>query len=140
MNNITSVLLKAKKYLINSSIKSANIDSEILLSSVLKKSRNYLIINSVIKINQNKINIFNKLVERRKKGEPIAYILKKKDFWKSTFYVDKNVLIPRPDTEILIEEILCNYRKKQKLSIFDYESPCCETPSCLTIFKNPNRL
>ncbi len=91
MNNITSVLLKAKKYLINSSIKSANIDSEILLSSALKKSRNYLIINSLIKIDQNKINIFNKLVERRKKGEPIAYILKKKDFWKSTFYVDKNV-------------------------------------------------
>ena len=85
----------------------------------LKKSRNYLIINSLIKIDQNKINIFNKLVERRKKGEPIAYILKKKDFWKSTFYVDKNVLIPRPDTEILIEEILCNYRKKQKLSILD---------------------
>ena len=82
MNNITSVLLKAKKYLINSSIKSANIDSEILLSSVLKKSRNYLIINSLIKIDQNKINIFNKLVERRKKGEPIAYILKKKDLEK----------------------------------------------------------
>jgi release factor glutamine methyltransferase len=119
MNNITSVLLKAKKYLVNNSIRSANIDSEILLSSVLKKSRNYLIINSLIKIDQNKINIFNKLVERRKKGEPIAYILKKKDFWKSTFYVDKNVLIPRPDTEILIEEILCNYRKKQKLSILD---------------------
>ena len=120
MANINSVLLKAKKYLINNSIKSANIDSEILLSSVLKKSREHLILNLLDKIDEDKINIFNKLLERRKKCEPIAYILKKKDFWKSTFYVDRNVLIPRPDTEILIEEILHNYNiKNQKLSVLD---------------------
>ena len=120
MANINSVLFKAKKYLINNSIKSANIDSEILLSSVLKKSREHLILNLLDKIDEDKINIFNKLLERRKKREPIAYILKKKDFWKSTFYVDRNVLIPRPDTEILIEEILHNYNiKNQKLSVLD---------------------
>ena len=109
MDNINSVLFNAKKYLINNSINSANIDSEILLSSVLKKSKNHLLLNSSIKIDEDKIDTFNKLVERRKKREPIAYILKQKDFWKSTFYVDRNVLIPRPDTEILIEEILYNY-------------------------------
>ena len=119
MENINSVLLKAKKYLINNSIKSANIDSEILMCSVLKKSREYLILNTLDKIDDDKINIFNQLIERRKKQEPIAYILKKKDFWKSTFYVDKNVLIPRPDTEILIEEILYNYNKNEKLSVLD---------------------
>jgi len=120
MANINSVLFKAKKYLINNSIKSANIDSEILLSSVLKKSREHLILNLLDKIDEDKINIFNKLLERRKKREPIAYILKKKDFWKSTFYVDRNVLIPRSDTEILIEEILHNYNiKNQKLSVLD---------------------
>jgi len=120
MANINSVLFKAKKYLINNSIKSANIDSEILLSSVLKKSREHLILNLLDKIDEDKINIFNKLLERRKKCEPIAYILKKKDFWKSTFYVDRNVLIPRSDTEILIEEILHNYNiKNQKLSVLD---------------------
>ena len=119
MANINSVLLKAKKYLINNLIKSANIDSEILLSSVLKKSKNHLLLNSSIKIDEDKIDTFNKLVERRKKREPIAYILKQKDFWKSTFYVDRNVLIPRPDTEILIEEILYNYSKNQKLSVLD---------------------
>ena len=119
MENINSVLLKAKKYLINNSIKSANIDSEILMCSVLKKSREYLILNTLDKIDDDKINIFNQLIERRKKREPIAYILKKKDFWKSTFYVDKNVLIPRPDTEILIEEILYNYDKNEKLSVLD---------------------
>ena len=119
MENINSVLLKAKKYLINNSIKSANIDSEILMCSVLKKNRDHLILNLSDKIDEDKINIFNQLVERRKKCEPIAYILKKKDFWKSTFYVDSNVLIPRPDTEILIEEILNNYNKNQKLSVLD---------------------
>jgi len=119
MDNINSVLFNAKKYLINNSINSANIDSEILLSSVLKKSKNHLLLNSSIKIDEDKIDTFNKLVERRKKREPIAYILKQKDFWKSTFYVDRNVLIPRPDTEILIEEILYNYSKNQKLSVLD---------------------
>ena len=119
MENINSVLLKAKKYLINNSIKSANIDTEILMCSVLKKSRENLIFNMLDKIDYEKINIFNHLIERRKKREPIAYILKKKDFWKSTFYVDRNVLIPRPDTEILIEEILCNSTKNQKLSVLD---------------------
>ena len=119
MSNINSILFEAKKYLIKNSIKSANLDSEILLSNVLKKSREHLIINYNVKISKNKINTFNKLVERRKKGEPIAYILKKKDFWKSSFYVDRNVLIPRPDTEILIEEILYNYDKNQKLSVLD---------------------
>ena len=119
MENINTVLLRAKKYLLNNSIKSATIDSEILMCSVLKKSREHLIINILDKIEDDKINFFNELVERRKKNEPIAYILKKKDFWKSTFYVDKNVLIPRPDTEILIEEILSNYCKNQKLSILD---------------------
>ena len=79
MENINSVLLKAKKYLINNSIKSANIDSEILMCSVLKKSREYLILNTLDKIDDDKINIFNQLVERRKKREPIAYILKRKE-------------------------------------------------------------
>ena len=119
MENINSVLLKAKKYLINNSIKSANIDTEILMCSVLNKSRDHLILNMLDKIDYEKIKIFNNLIERRKKQEPIAYILRKKDFWKSTFYVDRNVLIPRPDTEILIEEILRNSTKNQKLSVLD---------------------
>ena len=119
MENINSVLFKAKKYLINNSIKSANIDSEILMCSVLNKSRDHLILNMLDKIDYEKIKIFNNLIERRKKQEPIAYILRKKDFWKSTFYVDRNVLIPRPDTEILIEEIFRNFTKNQKLSVLD---------------------
>ena len=98
MENINSVLFKAKKYLINNSIKSANIDTEILMCSILNKSRDHLILNMLDKIDYEKIKIFNNLIERRKKQEPIAYILRKKDFWKSTFYVDINLLIPTPYT------------------------------------------
>ena len=85
MENINSVLLKAKKYLINNSIKSANIDTEILMCSVLNKSRDHLILNMLDNIDYEKIKIFNQLIERRKKQEPIAYILKKKRFLEKYF-------------------------------------------------------
>ena len=58
-------------------------------------------------------------MKEEKKKEPIAYILNKKDFWKSTFYVDKNVLIPRPDTEILIQEALYLLPKDRRISVLD---------------------
>ena len=119
MLNIKSLLSEAKKKLINSFVNSAEIDSEILLSDVLKVKRDNLIINSEKIVNFQKIKKFNNYIERRKKKEPVAYILKKKDFWKSTFFVDKNVLIPRPDTEILIEEVLKKYQQNKTLSILD---------------------
>ena len=85
MENINSVLFKAKKYLINNSIKSANIDTEILMCSILNKSRDHLILNMLDNIDYEKIKIFNQLIERRKKQEPIAYILKKKRFLEKHF-------------------------------------------------------
>ncbi len=114
MTNIQSLLSEAKKELINCSVISAEIDSEILLSNVLKVKRDKLIINSQKTVNFQNIKKFNSFIERRKKKEPVAYILNKKDFWKNTFFVDKNVLIPRPDTEILIEQVLKKYQKIKK--------------------------
>ena len=119
MNTISSILTTAVKSLNNKFIKTADIDSEILLSNILNKNRDFLFLNSSSIVSDYNIEIFNKLLERRTKGEPIAYILKKKDFWKSTFFVNKDVLIPRPDTEILIEEILKISNENQKLSILD---------------------
>ncbi len=119
MSNISSILIESKNYLKKNNIKSANLDSELLLSKITKKSREYLLTNQDEKIKKNKLIKFNKLIERRKKGEPIAYITNKKDFWKNTFYVNKNVLIPRPDTEILIQEILLIYPKNKSLNILD---------------------
>ena len=117
MPDINSVLKNGYQHLVSSS-KTSKLDAELLLSSVLKKNIEELIFNS-IQANRNEIYKFNELIKRRKLGEPIAYILKKKEFWKNIFYVDKNVLIPRPDTEILIEEALKLIKKDQKKFILD---------------------
>ena len=100
-------------------ISSAVLDSEILMAEVLKTSRlnTLLVLNK--KVDKKKINIFNELVNQRLRGKPIAYIIKKKEFWKNTFFVDEGVLIPRPDTELLIEQVIELTRKKDNLKILD---------------------
>ena len=119
MKNINSLLNISRNYLKKNNILSASLDSELLLSKILNKSREYLIINFEKKIDRKEIYEFKKLIKRRKAREPIAYILEKKDFWKSTFYINKSVLIPRPDTEILIQEILKIFSQNQKLLVLD---------------------
>ena len=104
--NVQTVLNQASKILDNSSSTSPKLDSEILLSEVIKKNREYLILKFNQRLNKEDVKSFNYLLKRRKKGEPIAYLINKKEFWKQNFYINQNVLIPRPDTEILVEEIL----------------------------------
>ena len=97
----------------------AKLDSEILLSKVIKKDRKYLILNPQKKINDKNIKLFDCLIERRKNREPIAYIVENKEFWKNNFYINNNVLIPRPDTEILVEETLKLYTMNYKLKVLE---------------------
>ncbi len=117
--NIEKVLLEGLNKLSNLNIKSAKIDCEILLSNIINKKREYIILNLKKNLNRKYIISFFKLIERRRKREPIAYIINKKDFWKDTFYVDKNVLIPRPDTEHLVESVINFTNKDLKLHILD---------------------
>ena len=70
-------------------------------------------------LNQKYLLRFNNLIERRKKGEPVAYLTRKKEFWKNEFYINQNVLVPRPDTELIVEEVLKFSKKKFKLQILD---------------------
>ncbi len=119
MLRINSILNDSAKILSNYYIKTPKLDAEILLSSVLKKSIKEIIFDDKININQKQLKLYLDLVTRRKYGEPIAYILNKKEFWKYNFYVDKNVLIPRPDTEIIIEETLKLLYKDEKKSVLD---------------------
>ena len=84
------------------------LDSELLLSHILKSSREQILINLNAKITKNDFKEFKKLLLRREKKEPIAYITKKKEFWKNNFYVNSDVLIPRPETELIVEEVLKN--------------------------------
>ena len=117
--NIQTVLNQASKILNNSSNASFKLDSEILLSEVIKKNRQYLILNSNEELKKENIKLFNYLLKRRKKGEPIAYLINKKEFWKQNFYINQNVLIPRPDTELLVEETLKLFNANSKLNILD---------------------
>ena len=78
-----------------------------------------MFLNLTETLNNELLKKFKVLLNRRKKKEPLAYILNHKEFWKYSFYIDKNVLIPRPDTEILIEEILKLYHKDRNLSVLD---------------------
>ena len=117
--NIQTLLNKANKILGSSSSKSPKLDSEILLSEAINKNRQYLILNSNEELIKENIKSFDYLLKRRKKGEPIAYLVKKKEFWKKNFYINKNVLIPRPDTELLVEETLKLFNVNSKLNILD---------------------
>ena len=117
--NIENTLNSAIKTLTQFNIQNANLDSEILLAKIIGKDRNYIILNSKEHLGQKYLFRFNNLIERRKKGEPVAYLTRKKEFWKNDFYVDQNVLVPRPDTELIVEEVLKFSKKKFKLQILD---------------------
>ena len=118
MQDVDSILKLSSESLLNFS-RTSKLDAEVLLSNVLKKNIVELIIDKAAKINQDEFILYKKLIKRRKLGEPIAYILNKKEFWKNTFFVDQNVLIPRPDTEVIIEEILKLISKDEKKFILD---------------------
>ena len=119
MFKTNSLLFNARKILAESPTKTPKLDAEILLSSVLNKDLKEIIFDKKVNLNQSKINLFKELIRRRKHGEPIAYILKKKEFWKYNFYVDCNVLIPRPDTEIIVEETLKILNNNKKNFVLD---------------------
>ena len=117
--NIQNAIRKGKIILSEKKIKSAELDSEILMSKAIDKEKKFLILNFNNVIPKKNLNIFNDLVNQRSKGKPIAYLLKKKEFWKNEFVVDRNVLIPRPDTEILVEQALELTKNKNKLNLLD---------------------
>ena len=117
--NIENILTQAFKELSNSNIKNANLDCEVLLSNIINKDREYVILNPKKNLDKKYIDIFNNLIDRRKKSEPIAYLINKKEFWKEIFYIDKNVLIPRPDTEHIVEEVLKLTQNNSKSHVLD---------------------
>ena len=114
MNTVQEILRKNYKDLLNHNIQTAKIDSEVILANILNTSRINLITKQDITLNKEQEDLFSKLVERRKHKEPVAYILNKKEFWNENYFVDKRVLIPRPETEILIELLLKKIKDKNK--------------------------
>ena len=117
--NIQTAINKANLSLKKNNIKSANLDSEILMSNVIKKDRNYIILNLNKILSKKDLEDFNYLVKQREKGKPIAYLIGKKDFWKYEFEVSKDTLIPRPDSELIVEHVLEITKNRSKLNILD---------------------
>ena len=113
------LIKKGSNFLKMNNIKSHIIDAELILSNVSGLLREKFVINSELKLDSNQINAFNKLILKRGMSkEPLAYLFKKKEFWSNDLNVNKNVLIPRPETEILVDA-LARYYKNQKPFILD---------------------
>ena len=100
-----SNILRSKKII------SHRIDSEVILSYILKISREKLLIKEDKICNEN-ITKFRSLISRRLKQEPVAYIVARKEFRSEDFFVDKKSLIPRPETELLIDPIVKIFKNK----------------------------
>ncbi len=104
--NVGSKLLKQKN------IKSHLLDSELILSEIMNMSREKILISEDDNVSKKNISTFNKLIQRRLNNEPIAYILKKREFWSKNFFINRNTLIPRPETELLVEKVIEVLRNK----------------------------
>ena len=104
--NFGSKVLKEKL------IPSYKLDSELLLANVLGKKREQMLISMNETVSRKNIDSFNSLIKRRSRSEPIAYILNKKEFWSKSFFVDKKILIPRPETELMVEYISKHFTNK----------------------------
>ena len=113
--NYLEIIKIGSNLLKKNQIQSNILDSEILLSKTLNKPREEILTNLDQKINDEKILKFNEYLHRRLKNEPIAYILKEKEFWSKKFTINKHTLIPRPETELLVDECIKIYRNKETL-------------------------
>ena len=117
--NIENILIEGTNTLKQSGVSNPQLDCEILLSNSINKDKKYIILNPKQTLNDGQLSDFKNLIEKRKKGEPIAYLINKKEFWNNEFFVNKDVLIPRPDTELIVEEVLKIYSKNTHLQVLD---------------------
>jgi release factor glutamine methyltransferase len=117
--NYLEAINYGNKLLKSNNIKNYSLDSELLLAKVLKSTREKIIINLKDKLRPKKLNHFKEFIIRRQNKEPMAYILNTKEFWKNSFFVNNNVLIPRPETEIIVQEVLNLTNKNSSKQLLD---------------------
>jgi len=111
---IKKILRAAAEQIKKRKIKNPSLEAEILLSYILKKNREFLFTYPEKELNIKQVRNYKKLIIRRLKGEPIAYLTGQKEFYGLNFLVNKNVLIPRPETELMVEEALKRIRHSRK--------------------------
>ena len=117
--NIQSAIIQGTSILKDKNINSAKLDSEILLASAIDQDRKYIILNNDQDIKEENFRYYQKLINKRSFRKPVAYLINKKYFWKYKFFVTQDTLIPRPDTELIVEQILKLTKFKNKMKILD---------------------
>ena len=124
--NIQNLLNEASYLLKKKNIISANLDSEILLSHIIKKNRKYIFLNLKEELDDKCIDQFKTLIKERSLKKPVSYLVGKKNFWKYEFNISKDVLIPRPDTELIVDQALkfTKFKSKQKILDIGVGSGC----------------
>jgi release factor glutamine methyltransferase len=115
--NINHLLTTTSNELDNSD--SARLDAEVLLSHILKVDRSYLFAHPEKDITDDEREQFSNLIEKRKQGVPVAHLVGNREFWSLQLKVTPDTLIPRPETEILVEKILEQISKNSTWKIVD---------------------
>jgi len=116
---ISQLLDKSTKQLNKNKMQNPLFEAELLLSHVLKKSREYILAHPEKLLTKTLISNYHKLINKRLKGIPLAYIVGYKYFYGLKFLVNKNVLIPRPETELMVDEALKLLHSKKSTTIID---------------------
>ena len=116
---INSLIKQGSKILKKQNIDSHQIDAELLLSKAIGKDRVFLLTNDEYKVSQKEASDYLNFILRRKHHEPLSYIIKRKEFWSLGFNVNHNVLIPRPETETIVEQVVRRFKGKGSLNILD---------------------
>ena len=119
MMTVENLLIKAYRQLKKNKIRTYKIDSEILLAKVLKTSRLNLILKNDYLLKKKQLKNFKSLIKMRNNKLPIAYLVGEKEFWKSKFLIDNRALIPRPDSEIIVEQTLKLFNIDKSFNLLD---------------------
>ena len=117
--NINLALNNGVKILSNGLIPNPYLDAEILMAKIINKDRNYVLLNSSKDLNKDDLKTFYGLIKKRSQGNPIAYLTNEKHFWDSKFFVTNDILIPRPESELIVENVLKLTNQKNKINILD---------------------
>ncbi len=127
--NIEEILKKEINNLKQNNIENSTLKAKILLANILNVKKEYLLIHSEEEIKQEDKIKYENCIKELIKGKPLQYITNKQEFMGLDFYVDENVLIPQPDTEILVEKTIEIAEKTQKNKILDM----CTGSGCIAI-------
>ena len=137
METVKTHLIEKTKLLKDNSIDVSKLEARLLLAKALNKNLNWTYLNLETKISKKEISKYEILIKKKIKRFPTAYLLGNKEFYSINFKVNENTLIPRPETEVIIDEIKKNFKSNSKFSVLDLGTGTgCILLSILSEFKN----